>query len=301
MLQKMMKRNSALLLIGLLCACSAGIPPNEYTLPPVTEDFNTYWYGGKAELSKYALKQVRYGEIHEGEAIFVFVTEDLLLDEQVKYEWGDGAKASVMKLNAIRRFKTGIYDYSMMRSVFTPVSDDRFPHTLKVSHSAQDWCGQSFTQVNLREGDYQLRQFSYFQAEGDQERRFPKALMEDELFSRIRLGDPIPEGKTQMLPALDHLRMKHLEPKPYEASITTKATEGSQTLTVHYPAIGRTLTIESEVAFPHRILAWNETFSEGGKTLTTSATLVKSRRSAYWSEHGNSDAHLRKELDLEWK
>ena len=301
MLERVMKKNSILIVTCLLLACGAGITPVENGTAPNSEQFNSYWYSGKAELNKYALEQVRYGEVHDGEAVFVFVTEDLLLDEQVKYEHGDGAKTSVMKLNAIRRFKTGIYDYSIMRSVFTPISDDQYPHTLKISHSAQDWCGQSFTQVNLRSDDYQLRQFSYFQAEGDRELSIPKELLEDELFSRIRLGDEIPTGKVRMLPSLDHLRLKHLEPKLYEASIQKEVTAGKQRLIVHYPSIGRTLVIESEQAFPHRILAWQETIREGAQEMTSKATLIKTRVSPYWSENSNTDAALRKELELEWK
>ena len=296
-----MKRNSPLLLFALFYACSAGIPPEEVSLPPVMEDFNTYWYSGKAELATYKLDQVRYGEVHEGEAVLVFVTEDMLLDEQVKFEYGDGEKASVMKLNAIRRFKTGIYDYSIMRSVFTPVSEDKYPHSLKISHSAQDWCGQSFTQLNLRNEEYRFQQFSYFQGEGDREKSLALGLMEDELFSRIRLGDEIPIGKVLMLPSLDHVRMKHIEPKLYEASIQSIEKEGKREITVRFPQISRTLIIKSELEFPHRILSWSETIREGGREMTTRASLKQTRRSAYWGENGNADSQLRKALELEWE
>jgi len=43
-----------------------------------------YWYQGKAEISSYQLEQARYSDVHPGEAVLVFVTEDFLTDKQVK-------------------------------------------------------------------------------------------------------------------------------------------------------------------------------------------------------------------------
>jgi hypothetical protein len=39
--------------------------------------FRDYWYNHGAELSHFTLEQIRYGEIHEGDAVLVFVTEDI--------------------------------------------------------------------------------------------------------------------------------------------------------------------------------------------------------------------------------
>ncbi len=52
------------------------------------EQFKGYWYQGKAELTRYQLEQARYGEIHSGDAVLIFVTENFLLDKQVKHEHG---------------------------------------------------------------------------------------------------------------------------------------------------------------------------------------------------------------------
>ncbi|MGB2691994.1 MAG: septum formation inhibitor Maf, partial [Thermodesulfobacteriota bacterium] len=41
-----------------------------------SEEFKAYWYDGKAEITSYKLEQARYGELHEGYAVMVFVTED---------------------------------------------------------------------------------------------------------------------------------------------------------------------------------------------------------------------------------
>ena len=57
----------------------------------IPKDFVQYWYGGKAELNSYDLKQSRYGQIRNGEAVMVFVTEDFSKSKQVKLDYPNGA------------------------------------------------------------------------------------------------------------------------------------------------------------------------------------------------------------------
>jgi hypothetical protein len=38
-------------------------------------DFEKYWFNGEAELSSFQLTQARYGELREGKAVMIFVTE----------------------------------------------------------------------------------------------------------------------------------------------------------------------------------------------------------------------------------
>ena len=38
------------------------------------DQFQDYWYNRGAELSRFSLEQMRSGEIHQGDAILVFVT-----------------------------------------------------------------------------------------------------------------------------------------------------------------------------------------------------------------------------------
>ena len=45
---------------------------------------NTYWDDGLAEINRYALDQVRYGESRQGDLVQIFVTEDFLINKQVK-------------------------------------------------------------------------------------------------------------------------------------------------------------------------------------------------------------------------
>ena len=88
--------------------------------PPSTEAFKQHWYDGKAELTNYQLKQVRYGELREAIEVAVFVTEDFSKSRLVKLDEPEKAgedKVSVLKFNLNKQFKTRIYDYSLMQSV----------------------------------------------------------------------------------------------------------------------------------------------------------------------------------------
>lgn len=104
--------------------------------------------------------------------MLIFVTEDFSNSKQVKLDnpeanMDDAVK--VLKLNLVMKFNTGIYRYSIMESVFTPVYSGKHPDTLKLTSSSQEWCGNVFTQLNLDENSYNVRLFSYFESEGDKE------------------------------------------------------------------------------------------------------------------------------------
>lgn len=265
-------------------------------------DFKDYWYQGLAEVNSYHLKQSRYGEIREGDAILVFVTEDFSRKKQVKLDEPSQAgedKVSVLKLNAIKKFKTGLYDYSMMQSTFTPVNRKNFPNSLKTTVTSQEWCGHTFTQLNLEDGNYRLSQFSYFEEEGDKVSKIKATLMEDEIWNLIRIApETIPTGNVALIPSLFFSRLSHEEIKSKQARITVTKRETSN-LTIEYLHFERSLSIEFETDFPHKILSWTEKSGDdwlaGG---ATKANLQKSIQSAYWSKNGGEYLSLRDTLGL---
>ncbi len=82
----------------LLVACSSSAPektaaPAAATAAPLPPGFGAYWFQGKAELTSYDLQQARYGELHLGQAVLIFVTEDLSRQKQVKLDNPDAAPA----------------------------------------------------------------------------------------------------------------------------------------------------------------------------------------------------------------
>ena len=272
------------------------------TVHPVDDSFRKYWYQGKAELTRYNLQQARYGEMHQGEAVLVFVTEPFLNAKQVKYEHGDKTGSqSVLKLNFTRKFYTGIYPYSMMTSVFTPV-DYQKSRTLKITTSSQEWCGHTFTQMNLRDKGYEVLVRSYFQDEADQNFNISQAWLEDELWTRIRLApETLPTGDVEIVPGLQFVRLWHKNAKPVKASAKITQEGKLKLYTINYPEINRQLKIQFQNDFPYEIVYWEETQPGGfggSAPLTTKATKTKSILLDYWNHNGNEDAHYRKELGL---
>lgn len=268
-----------------------------------TDQFKKYWYAGKAEISSYTLDQARYGEQHSGHAVLIFVTEDFSKDKQVKLDnpsVSENEKVSVLKVNFVKKFVTGIYPYSMMLSTFTPVKRNQFPFTLKVSMSSQEWCGHVYTQLNLKNDSYAVESHSYFEKEGDESFSLKKDILEDELWNIIRL-DPehLPTGKFNLIPGLFFTRLAHKEFKTKEATAKKEAVDKEIKYTIHIASDDRTLSIRYQKDFPHKILGWKETFTDlNGELKTTTATLNKTLITEYWNENKNKSKILRDSLNI---
>ena len=289
-------------------AASTSSPPPAPAPAPFTSNVSDYWYQGKAELNTYELTQARYGELREGTASVVFVSEDFLTDAQVKNDAYENPNSTpVLKTNLIRRFTTGIYDYSVMTSVFTPTKTSEQPRTLKVTTSSQDWCGQSFTQLNMAGGDrYHAQLRSYFEREGDQTLDLAADFLEDEVFNRIRSGGELPTGTFNVIPSTTYLLLNHAPYEPALAEVALGAYAGGEgfegedlrAYTVTYPALSRTLKVVFESASPYSIVGWTETYPSRGQELTTTARLTKQLLDDYWSHNSVGDSTLRAELGL---
>ncbi|MEM6345731.1 MAG: hypothetical protein AAF927_17695 [Bacteroidota bacterium] len=274
-------------------------------------DIDPYWYQGKAELNSYDLQQSRYGEIHPGYAVVVFVTEDFLTDKQVKNEsYRSENSTKILKTNHLRKFPTGIYDYALMTSVFNPVDTRKYPHALKVTFSAQDWCGQSFMQINRKGKGYDVEVRSYFEQEGDQNFTVsPDLLLEDEIMNLLRIDpEALPTGNIELYPSATYTRLLHkpmkaLKAKASRESYTGNEFEGPELMvyTVEFSDIKRSLSVVYESASPYRIAGWKESSKNpfNGSDLSTVAKRKKTLMSPYWSQHDLADSHLRTELGIE--
>lgn len=271
--------------------------------------FGKYWYLGLAELSRYELDQARYGEQHPGEAVLVFVTEDFRTDRQVKYEGGDRAGVEpALKLNAYKRFYTGIYPYTIMTSVYSPAKGGP---AWKVTNTVQEWCGQTFTQLNLRDDGLKVLLRSYFQSEGDQELSLAaEAIKEDELWVSARI-DPkgLPLGELDVVPATQALRLQHEPIKTYKARATLERVKSGElygephwVYTLSYERLARSLRLYIEEAFPHRIVAWEEatrsSIDEASAGERTRARLTDAMLLDYWAKHGAQDGRYREALGV---
>lgn len=263
----------------------------------LSQTFKDYWYAGEAEITSYKLEQARYGEIREGEAVLVFVTEDFLPETQVKADNYSDKNIPVLKLNATKKFNTGIYPYSIMQSTFYPIANNK--HAIKVSASVQEWCGHVYTQLNNR-NEFEISSHSYFQGEADQNFRIEKTWTENELWTKIRINpSTLPTGEISIIPSLEFIRLSHKNIKAYKAFANLK----NGTYSINYPELSRSLKINFNTAFPYDILSWEETSTSGfgasTKSLTTKATKLKTIKSDYWNKKSNADQSLRTTLKLQ--
>lgn len=298
--------NYFILPLILLITCSASVDEKTEANPP-GNDFNDYWYQGKAEVSSYKLEQARYGEMREGHVVLIFVTEDYSLSKHLKINRPDKAGSDlvkILKMNSDKKFDTGIYPYSIAQSVFTPVDLNKYPHTLRVTTSSQEWCGNTFSMIDLKKNNYEVNLHSYFEDEGDTKTEFKKTFLEDEIWTRIRIDhNSLPQGEIDIVPGSIHARFSHQSQKVEKAEGTLIEDGKEYTYTVSYTSINRKLSIKFEKEFPYKILSWEETYVSGfganAKEMTTKATLNKSLFIDYWSKNHNSDSYLRKELGLE--
>ncbi len=272
-------------------------------------DIDKYWTQGLAEINVYALSQNRYQENHNGQLISVFVREDFLHQKQVKNErYTNQNTTPILKNIQLRKFTTGVYDYSMFTSTFTPLDRKQFPKTLKVSSSSQEWCGNVYLQFNYRENAYNTELRSYFEDEGDQNVKINDGILEDELFNVLRM-DPnvLPQGAFKMIPSANYIQLKH-------ATLASVAAKGAlqnyeekefsgtnlKAYIVEMPSLKRTLRIVFENKAPFKIVGWLDSYPSAfdNKIRTTKITLQKQKMLDYWSKNSLKDATLRKELGI---
>jgi hypothetical protein len=295
------------LVLALGCA-----PGAEAGGPARADDPFQAWYDGQAEVNGYCWRGSRYGELRTGEAVAIFVTETLGAREHVKVDRPDehrGETLTVLKLNLVRDFQTGLYDYDTMCSVFADVRDLR---ALKQTFSSGEWCGHVFDEIDVRGREVRLSIRSYFQGESEEKTlpARPDGLVGDDLFVWLRglRGHALAAGEARRVPYLTdpfERRLRHREAAWGELAVAREA----ELAEVQVPAggfravvyrlessDGRRGTVRIEEAYPHRLLGWS--WERSGEVLD-SAELTGSRRMKYWELHAEGQEALRKDLGLD--
>ena len=274
------------------------------------QQFQKYWFSGRGEISRFSLEQARYGEVHKEDAVLVYVTETMNPAKQVKADTPGPKDVPVLKPNAVRKFFTGMYPYSVMTSVFAPVDSQKYPLPLKISASTQEWCGLVYLQMNLRENEFHVTSHSYFEKEGDKQFRLQKILPEDALWTRLRIAPAtLPQGEFLLIPSATYSRFLHRPLKPVRVvgrlnEIENKSLEGVSLVRyeVNFKEVQRTIMISFEKEFPYRIQQWEDTYPGlsrmAPKTLTTRAIRTHTTMIDYWNHHDNKDRGLLDRLGL---
>ncbi len=291
--------------ILLLSVCFSSCSQNDKEpLIVVQNDSITksYWYNNEAEISSYELTQARYGELHKGHVVLVYVTEPFSKEKNAKPDKPTNKDISVLKLNFTKKFTTGIYPYSMMTSSFFPFKNGEY--SLKISSSSQEWCGHTYMELKSKK-KFEVKLSSYFENQTFDNLSLDKTNLEDDLWSIVRLNPGnLPTGEIEMVPSFFYLRLMHKALKAYKCETSKEQLNDSlTTYSITYPELKRTLTINFETTFPYKVLSWKETYESGWgenkKEMTTTANLITTIKSDYWNKHSNKNSDLRLKLGLE--
>lgn len=281
--------------------------------------FESHWQDGRAELAGYRYHVTRYGQRRSGRCAMIVVTEPFSAAKRVKVDDPSKNPADAfeaLKLNFVRSFQTGIYDYHTMVSLFTRSRDFS---TVKVAFSATEWCGQVYEEQGF--GPRAISGFvrSYFE---DESRALslpakPGGIAEDDLLLVLRglRGDFLPPGRTRSVHLLASPFVTRLQHRP-AAWLLADIARSRDPVRVSVPAgsfqaihytvrvdDGRTGRFWIEPAYPHRILKWTWTAS-AGRTARMSGDgldegeLIRSTRLPYWRLNGPGGERYLREMGL---
>lgn len=276
--------------------------------PAFAQDaFESHWRDGQAEIDGYRLVVSRYGEERAGTAVMIFVTEPFNARKMVKEDRpprNSRDTVDVLKLNLVRDFQTGIYDYNTMASVFVRASDFA---PLKVSFSSAEWCGHVYAEMIFRDRRIRGMVASYFEDESGPI-NLPRpwgGITEDELFIALRglRGDFLAAGESRTAPYLPGLFFARLSHEPLGWTLAVISRDAAMhSVTVPAGTFecmrydvgvdgGRRGQFFIETAYPHRIVKWSLPPDVNGE-------LTGSTRLPYWKLNQEGGEAYLKEIGL---
>jgi hypothetical protein len=270
------------------------------SLPSYDQAFWSTWGDGQAELAAYDLTIPRYNQPRHGVAVTIFVTETFSNSARVKADPGKHPPADefpVMKLNLVKDYQTGIYDYNEMTSSFValqPVNGRAAGSPTKITFSRQEWCGQTYHQLLFDAKSIRATRHSYFDGDGDSQKNLdyaPEGVAEDSLMQWARgMASPsLAPGESRAVSLLRALPgLKGIDAAWEQATLSRPGASESvkvpagtfavERMSVRLPG-GETRTFYVEKAAPHRIVKWESSSGEH-------AEMLKSDRMKYWQMNG---------------
>jgi hypothetical protein len=283
--------------------------------------FEPHWQDGRAELDGYRFSVVRYGQTRQGTAAMIFVTEPFSTSKAVKVDdpsQSPGDTYEALKLNFVRDFQTGIYDYNTMVSVFVR-SRDFAP--VKTTFSSAEWCGHVYEEMLYEPHHIADRYSSYFEDESGTRRlrRYDDGVAEENLYILLRglRGDYLRPGERRRVPFLPGAFYRRLAHRPLAWSgALIERLRGTESVSVpagRFEAFVYTVRVDGgrdgrfwiESAYPHRIVRWR--WSAASKTPrkswspaegTDSGELAGSSRLAYWKLNQTGGESYLREIGL---
>ncbi|HEX7078263.1 MAG TPA: hypothetical protein VF363_07575 [Candidatus Eisenbacteria bacterium] len=311
-------RGAALLLGAALAlsqtACSETPPPRG-----PEPSFESQWQDGKAELDGYRYEVTRYGERRSGRCVMIFVTEPF--SESLRVKVDDPSKHpgdvfEALKLNFVRQFQTGIYDYNTMVSVFTRSADFS---PAKITLSSAEWCGSVYGELIFRPGAIASSLRSYFEGESgvDTLAWAEGGVAEDDLYILLRglRGPYLAPGARKSVPFLPSPFVARLTHRPI-AWTTAEIGRADRDERVLVPAGsfradrytirvagGREGRVWVERDAPHRIIRWAwspppDPPTRMGADACDAGELAGSARLPYWRLHDPGQERYLRQLGL---
>jgi len=311
----MIRRSKRLLVVPLRVALAITlllVPAPPEAAPSAS--FESHWQDGKAELAGYRYRVTRYGEERTGQAVMITVTEPFSASKRVKVDDPAANPADTfeaLKVNLVRDFQTGIYDYNTMTSLFVRSADFA---PVKISFSSAEWCGHVYEEIQVERNAVRQSLRSYFEGEsGDQTLgRQPGGVFEDQLFVMLRglRGDYLRAGEKRTLPFLPgsfvrrlaHRRLDWVRATVERAPAPERVAVPAGSFVANRYTVkssdGREGTFWVERADPHRVVRWTWTSvaprGRRAAEASESAELAGSVRLPYWHLHDRGDeSHLR--------
>lgn len=127
---------------------------------------NKLWEDGQAEVAIYDAEMIIYGVARQFQNPMITVKEEFNQAFNVKTDdYRRNDLFSVMKVNRFADIETPNYPYHYLTSLF--IKRDKPEQLYKMTHSGQEWCGNTFKQFELTSKGYDYDYNSYFDGYGD--------------------------------------------------------------------------------------------------------------------------------------
>ena len=217
------------LLLLWLSACNEPVEEKELTTAPAyinTEwAANKLWDDGLAEVAVYDAEREVYGKTRDFEYTFILVKEDFNQAFNVKTnDYTRDDLFPVMKVNKFARIPTQKYPYHYLSSLFFKREAPSVLH--KMTHSSQEWCGNTFKLFEDTGDHYRFKYSSYWDGQGNGEMQLPDTLWFEDALSYSLRALQFKEG-LQFEQAVLESQINNSAPEPevYQANFQVFAEE----------------------------------------------------------------------------
>jgi len=144
------------------------------------------WDDGKAEVAIYDAERIIYGKNRHYDHVYILVKETFNKEYNVKTDdYSRNDLFDVMKVNKFARIETDRYPYNYLSSLFFKRNSPA--QLYKFTNSSQEWCGNTFKNIDRHHTGYIYDFNSYWDSQGIGTNTLPlNILFEDQLSYTLR-------------------------------------------------------------------------------------------------------------------